>query len=138
MTPPMKSDHPPPLPDRVCFEIGGFFAACHRIVSAGGKVKYQSAKYGDPVLLHPSQSQWEQFWEAVDEAGVWTWSHEYWDHGICDGTQWKLKLTHHGKSVRCFGSNAFPGSAAADYSEDSNFGRFVVALRQLTGLREIE
>ena len=91
----------------------------------------------EPLRCKPSPEQWEQFWAAVNAAGVWNWARDYTNPDVLDGTQWLLKLTHDGGTVRCAGSNAFPGSEGPNFDRAIPFGRFLTALERLTGLSEI-
>ncbi|MCU0785358.1 MAG: hypothetical protein MUF81_15155, partial [Verrucomicrobia bacterium] len=82
--------------------------------------------------------QWEEFWRTLDAVGVWSWASHYDNPGICDGTQWSLKLSHAGRHLRSEGSNAFPGAPGPDYSRSCAFAQFLVALRKLTGFSELQ
>jgi hypothetical protein len=89
------------------------------------------------TLPFPSEEAWARFWEAVERVGVWRWNARYFNSDVLDGTQWSLKLKHQDKSLSCDGSNDYPGCNDDSYSETSEFGQFVQALRELTGQQDL-
>jgi hypothetical protein len=129
------------LPREFHFGIGGYLGPCHRITMVGDHLEYQQAdhayQYIAPVVMKPTMAEWEQFWHDVEAVKVWNWKPKYWNIGICDGTQWSLKLVYQGRSMHSEGSNAYPGSAGPGYSQASRFGRFLAALKTLTGITEL-
>ena len=46
-------------------------------------------------------------------------------------------MRHKGRSVRAYGSNAFPGAVGPDFPETCSFAKFLQALRQLSGVTTI-
>ncbi len=130
------------LPQEFQFTIGGFCGPCHEVALVAGHLRCRSAvgacRFGSGTIRRPSREQWEEFWCACDAIGVWNWSRSYDNPGICDGTQWSLKIKHAGHPMRCKGSNAFPGALGPGYSRACPFGRFLSALRKLTGLSELQ
>ena len=119
-------------------------ARCHEVDFVAGQLQCRSAEGAymfDPTKtrsVSPNREQWDDFWRALEAAGVWNWSRDYADPGVCDGTQWSLLLKHAGRSLRSEGSNAYPGGEGMDFSRSSSFGQFLSALGQLTGLSELD
>jgi hypothetical protein len=128
-------------PTHFQFQIGGYCGESHQIEFKRSKLLYRRApgayKWKPAVELSPSDDAWAHFWQAVEAAGVWRWNDRYENLDVLDGTQWSLKMRHHGNSLICGGSNAYPGSSAPDYLESCEFGQFIKAARELTGKREI-
>ena len=123
------------------FQIGGYCGESHQIELKRSKLLYRRAPrayaWKPAVELSPSDGAWALFWQAVEAAGVWRWNDLYENLDVLDGTQWSLKLEHHGNNLTSGGSNAYPGSNAPDYSETGEFGQFIKAVRELTGKHEI-
>ncbi len=135
-----RTKRPGHLPTKLHFEIGGFNGECHQFQFHDGQLQYRTAPgaymWTKETVLNPDLHHWEEFWRAVDAAGVWTWAKEYVEP-ICDGTQWSLTLRYKGRSVHSDGSNAFPGADGPDFPETCSFEIFLHALRQLSGVSAI-
>ena len=134
--------HPAHLPTTLRFEIGGFMGQSHDLWFKGGLLNYRTAagaySWGETIQISPGPEQWEAFWRTVDAADVWNWRAEYQDPGICDGTHWSLSLRYRGRTIRSQGSNAYPGAEGPEVPPQSSFEAWLEALRQLTGIREID
>jgi hypothetical protein len=128
------------LPDKLHFEIGGFFGESHAVEWRDGYLWYRWTE--NPGMLPtetkiaPPAQVWESFWRAVEAAGVWQWQKKYVSN-VCDGTQWSLQLQLGDRRVRCYGSNAYPGVADADYARSVQFSQWLRAVRALTGEQAI-
>jgi hypothetical protein len=124
------------LPDLLRFEITGFSREHHGIEWRDGWLWHRQAAtpLDRPIetKVAPEPRQWESFWKSVEAADVWHWRKEY-SSEVCDGTQWSLKLQRGEQRVRCEGSNAYPGSDDPDCARSVQFGRWLRALRALTG-----
>lgn len=136
-----KTKHPDHLPTKLHFDIGGFIGECHEVRFHKGQLQYRTAEaaymWTPETLVSPDRQQWEDFWCAVDAAGVWTWSKEYANPGVLDGTQWSLVMRHKGRSIRSEGDNAYPGADGPEFPETCSFAKFLQALCQLAGLSTI-
>lgn len=120
------------------FEMGGFNAQCECLELVGATLKYRRA---------PAAYMWEfeqsidldadaltRFWQTVEIIGVWNWRESYEDPAILDGVQWSLKMGQGSRRLVCAGSNLFPPNQTGNYSASSEFGRFLAAIRRLSGL----
>ena len=129
-------------PDKLHFEIGGFFGENHKIEWRDGYLWYRHEENPgvrpSEIQITPGSAQWERFWREVEAAGIWQWRPNY-DSEICDGTQWSLEIQYGDRRVSSHGSNAYPGSNAQgpDYSSSFSFKLWLKALRRLTGQRSI-
>ena len=128
------------LPDRFIFTLGGFFSKTHQFVWQHGQINYhfQSLPTNtEPAIITPDSQAWARFWPAVAAAGVWQWEADYLNQAVLDGTQWSLELAFQGRYLSCEGSNAYPGGHGTEYSNTSEFVRFLKALETLTGIPDI-
>ncbi|HMK53683.1 MAG TPA: hypothetical protein VK444_02790 [Methanobacteriaceae archaeon] len=74
-------------------------------------------------MINPIKSKWKNFWDEVEDLGLWDWEQEY--HLCClDGTGWKIKIEYNGKEVDSVGQNHYP----------ANFLNFFDALEELISL----
>ena len=129
------------LPATIHFSIGCFNGPCWdvELKSAALIVRSNRAGHieGDATTVTPTAEAWSQFWQAIEAADVWSWLPDYTDNTILDGTQWELELAHAGRSVKCEGSNAYPGHNAPGYEDSPQFLHFLTALRTITGMKGI-
>lgn len=136
----MPATHPI-LPDRFLFGIGGYGGPSYEVEFTAGVLHVRSGvghgAWREKTTVTPSPEAWSQFWQAVDAIGAWQWQPEYFDHDVLDGTQWELELAHAGSSVKCEGSNAYPGANGPSYGRNTAFARFLKAIRTLTGVKAI-
>jgi hypothetical protein len=124
-------------PTKLHFNVGGWCGECHEIEWRQRKLWYRRYMWQPSTELSPNPEAWERFWQAVEATGVWQWRNSYENSEVLDGTQWSLKLAHQGKRLTSGGSNAFPGCNQPEYAESCEFGRFIQAVRVLTGKNEI-
>jgi hypothetical protein len=137
---PASSDH---RPDTLYFRIGGFGGPCHEVEFKQGKLRYRTSGADWRLLTRkstrtPSTQDWEQFWAAAEQAGVWAWKPRYSTPNAFDGTQWSLTLQHAGKKVASAGNNGYPGGTGPEYPPTSSFAHFLRALQHLTGSEEVQ
>jgi hypothetical protein len=126
---------------RLRFEYGGFFAKGITLRLGRGRLVYTKTlgtfPAQAPQAIKPTEEQWHQFWLEADHIGVWDWLPEYINHDIDDGVEWSLELSHSGRKIKCYGSNAYPGYRGVDYPDDCPFADFLRALARLTGQPDI-
>ena len=107
------------------FEIGGFHQGHERLVLESNKISV-IGDYQETLVTHnPSDEDWKEFSQSLEQLKVWDWKQRY-DSHILDGTQWSLLV----RTVRylmaqspfaisddkpvpyseinCWGSNSFP------------------------------
>ena len=70
--------------------------------------------------LIPTQKQWINFWDALEEIGLWNWNEKY---ELCclDGIKWSIQISLKDCEVESEGSNDFPDS----------FNEFIKAVEDL-------
>jgi hypothetical protein len=85
-------------------------------------VKTDLAGRKEVEQLEPSSQAWEQFWKALDTAGIWKWKAEYpAAFLIYDGEGWSLEVRHAGRSLKSWGY----------MNQPPEFGAFRIAVDQL-------
>lgn len=74
-------------------------------------------------LIYPTKDQWANFWQEMEELGLWDWNPSY---QLCclDGTQWKVKIVLNDLELESSGENHYPDT----------FLEFWEALEELLGL----
>lgn len=57
--------------------------------------------------ITPTEAGWNQFWQELDELGVWDWNPQY---NLCclDGTRWKVKIIYNDLVIDSSGENDYP------------------------------
>ena len=107
------------------FEIGGFHQGHERLVLGSNKISV-IGDYQEILVTHnPSDEDWKEFSQSLEQLKVWDWKQRY-DSHILDGTQWSLLVrttrylmaqspfgtlddkTVPYSEINCWGSNAFP------------------------------
>ena len=108
------------------FEIGGFHQGHEDLILASNKISVIQSEYQETLVTHnPSDEDWKEFSQSLEQLKVWDWKQRY-DSHILDGTQWSLLVrttrylmtqspfaTSDDKPVpyseiNCWGSNSFP------------------------------
>ena len=117
------------------FCIGGFPGDYVRIIWLDEKLYHlcdtkppEEELIPDHVLnvITPSIKEWEEFWLTVDLLKVWSWEKKYVNSGICDGTEWELRIKRKGRRRRkIVGMNAYP-------QPEGTFESFLDAITKLS------
>ena len=124
-------------PDRLIINLGGFDGPSYELVLSNGVLWYKSGDYifqlesrkAEPI--QPSDEQWKNFRESLDQLDVWNWKTNYVDLKVLDGTQWGLTIAYSNRTMTIEGSNGYPGSKDAQPSD--LFNNFLSAVEQLIG-----
>jgi hypothetical protein len=120
------------------FSIGGYFGTNYSIEIAHDQLDYQA---GDspcfvrqkPYVVNLEKSALSLFKSELERLEVLSWEKEYFNPGVCDGTQWDLEYNIDGKRGKKFGSNAYPGQSEWESSFSPTFIDFLRALNSLIG-----
>lgn len=95
----------------------------------------------DAKQILPTVEQWIDFKMVLNSINAWAWDSDYFTPGVCDGTQWALKINYGNKRIKTYGDNAYPGTKDDDMifnlSRTPEFTAFVDALGLLLGGVEI-
>jgi hypothetical protein len=103
----VKRDQPTAIPTRLIITIGGFHGPHYDVRLECGRLQYRTDD--SHQMVTPSAENWATFWAAMDRIGVWSWDARYDDVEVLDGIQWSIEISDSSRSVRCLGSNAYPG-----------------------------
>jgi hypothetical protein len=88
----------------------------------------------DTVSGKPTQAQWAEFRDTLNNLGVWRWEQEYFNDGVLDGMGWSLSIKYATQHLESHGSNSFPtrdGSPSKGAQETAQFIAFRKAISQL-------
>ncbi len=134
-------------PLKLEFSIGGFFHGSLYVKLINGQLMYYRSHA--PLPWHqinakeilPTVQQWIDFKTVLNSINAWEWVPDYFTPGVCDGTQWELKINYGNKRIKSSGCNAYPGTKDDDMifnlSRTPEFTAFVDALGLLLGGVEI-
>jgi hypothetical protein len=84
----------------------------------------------------PSEQEWRAFRDALEHLNVGQWQHHYPNHGVLDGTQWRIEIVYSDRTFAITGDNNFPEAGGKPNSAPhwtTTFRQFVGALRTLLG-----
>lgn len=113
-------------PSSLRARVGGFGAPTFVVeCKDGNMLVYTAGSAGEMYDFTPSAAAWETFKAKLDQIGVWEWQGDYHDRGILDGAQWEFEVKYPDRSIRCYGSNAYP----------PGFKRLLEAISALAGRR---
>ena len=120
--------------EKLEFEIGGFHQGHERIMLKDNQIFYINDRFIgnlEPIKI-VTDNEVGEFLKTCDEIKLWSWKKEYFDQGVMDGTQWKLKIKKSGKlrGRNISGSNSYPQPI-------DNFNKFIIAINKLAN-SEIE
>jgi hypothetical protein len=124
-------------PEVISLRVGGAFGPSYEVTYDRRELRYYAAKnmFGlrdaKPVVIRPTDAQWDAFFSELDRLDVWGWKRRYEDPQIADGTSWRAVIVYSTQQPRALvssGSNAYP----------ANFGAFRQAVRKLIGDRKFE
>jgi hypothetical protein len=89
---------------------------------------------GLPVT--PTEKQWRAFRRALDDLPVWKWQSDYPNHGVMDGTQWRLEIAYADRTLKAKGDNNYPDAQGKPTSTPrwtASFQAFVTAVKKVLG-----
>jgi hypothetical protein len=130
------------VPDELEFSMSGYEAPSAFVVLRGDTVVLRRGHWAptspgqiDSVKTVPSAQAWADFWTTVDEIGVNFWRRRYLAENIADGLGWSLHLSADGRTVKSYGSNAYPDSRGAEHEGEwtPEFRAFMAAIEKLAG-----
>jgi len=130
------------LPTAFYIKIGGFHGPSYSVELRDGKLHYTADEPARQKKIEkavtPTEEQWRQFWQKMDQVRLWQWSREYVNREVLDGTQWNVRIKYDGKSLVASGSNAYPLETDVAQSNNSPeaslpFNQFLQAVSKLIG-----
>ena len=89
----------------------------YRVYWNGEKLVWQRTSAAGDVLeeaeLEPSEKTWRDFWNALDELGVWGWEAYYEpEYPTCGGSQWSAWIERGDRQLKAAGRDAWPPNFA--------------------------
>jgi len=120
--------------------IGGFFGASYWVELKDGSIYYtvkraDSTKKDDPVIIKPTDAQWQEFGKTLDGLGAWKWQPSYRSDAF-DGTQWTLDIVIGDRKIQAKGSNSYPeadGKPGKGTQQTATFNSYLAAVQKLLG-----
>ena len=134
-----------PRPDDFYASIGGYMGSSYCVELNEGLLVYTRSSRGyeteEVVEIEPTDAQWAQFVEVLDDVDFWNWEERYHNPDICDGTGWTVRIEIDGRGHESAGVNEFPGPSfeermRGDAPEDRPFEEFTTAVQELIGGRK--
>ena len=86
-------------------------------------------------VITPTEAQWRDFRQTLDDLNVWKWHGEYDDPGVLDGMGWSLDIAYADHDVKSSGANAYPaanGEPNSQWTPTYPFRHYLAALKRLT------
>ena len=122
------------LPHEFDCRMGGFMGRSYAVRITGAALTYESFKSGyetdEKARIEPPQCNWEHFWATLDQLDAWSWSGQYSNPNVLDGTSWSIALEWNGRRMRASGENAYPPDGR---DESPQFRGFCEAVQRLLG-----
>ena len=124
-------------PNVISVMIGGAFGQSYEITYDERELRYYAArnffelKTARPVVIHPSDREWQAFFGELERLKAWKWQRHYLNPTVADGTYWRAVVTYSTREARdvvSTGSNAYP----------PGFKPFLAAIRKLIGGKKFE
>lgn len=101
-------------PSRMVIRVGGFGRSV-TVTYDGQVVRCRQPADGGSTRrrmtgVSPSEAEWGRFLRDLDALGMWNWQKWYpFPGGVCDGTEWEVRIGWGGLRFRSTGDNNFPG-----------------------------
>ncbi|MDH5730944.1 MAG: hypothetical protein OEZ58_18300 [Gammaproteobacteria bacterium] len=108
------------LPKKLVFAIGSYACRRETLQWDGEKLIYQASEHGDSSeqkIIVPGGSEWQNFWIAVRNIGVWHWRGKYDEIYVCDGVEWEIELAVGDEKIKSEGCGSYPPNGADVASE---------------------
>lgn len=116
--------------------VGGYDRASYAVRLTPAGLEYRTwASASAPqrtLLVGPSPEAWSQFWNDVDDLGVWEWAERYEDRSVAAGTDWGVDLQNGKRRVSSVGSNVYPPEGTGP-EPTFEWHRFCQAVHRLLG-----
>src|SRR5216684_2807734 len=92
--------NPAPRPQVMSIVIGGVFGPSYEITYDRREIRYYAAEEmsklttSKPVVVKPTEGQWQTFLDELKRLNVWTWKRQYEDPKVEDGTYWRAVVSY--------------------------------------------
>ena len=99
-------------PTQLHIAIGGYFGPSYSLKWVRDELIYSASKEGYDgritETITPTAKQWQEFIQALDTIGVWSWRESYDDPYVLDGTHWSVEIALWDREIKSSGSNSYP------------------------------
>lgn len=141
----MSAAEPSAVPKRFNAYIGGFMGASYKLELHDGVLTYTAfgGGHSNPKqkTIKPTEAQWREFRQTLDELKVWQWRDKYPNNGTMDGTQWSLDIAFADRALKTRGDNNYPDATGKPNGEPETtkaFTRYLAAVQKLIGGKAFE
>lgn len=123
-------------PEKFSTYVGGFLGPKYTVEFRDGFIYYSAETSGKikSAKIKPSSKNWKIFRRTLDEIGIWHWQNNYGNDEVSDGTQWRVEIRYHDRSITAKGSNNYPkegGTPNNDSHSTKTFDNYCKAIRDL-------
>ncbi len=129
-------------PTQLHIAIGGYFGPSYSLKWVRDELIYSASKEGYDgritETITPTAKQWQEFIQALDTIGVWSWRESYDDPYVLDGTHWSVEIALWDREIKSSGSNSYPATQgeAGSNGQGDEFDLFLKAVQKLIGGRK--
>jgi hypothetical protein len=131
---------PAVVPVHFAARIGGFLGSSYSVELKGGSLIYTASGRGQTNIRHttitPTETDWREFRQTLDELKVWQWQNDYPRGGVVDGTQWLFEIAYSDRRLKSQGDNNYPDAAGKPTGKPEFtpvFNRYLAAIKRLIG-----
>ena len=135
-----RASEPSAVPTHFVARIGGFLGSTYSVELKDGILSYTASGRGQTSVRHaivaPTQAEWRDFRQTLNELKVWQWQNDYPRGGVVDGTQWLLEITYSDRAMKSRGDNNYPDAAGKPTGKPEFtpvFNRYLAAIEKLIG-----
>lgn len=116
-------------------KIGGMLGS-YSVQLKDGVLVYSAESHSretDSAKTIPSDAQWREFFNTLDELKAWQWSPRYINKDIMDGGYWELEIQLQGRSLKISGLNSYPQADGKPGEYSEAFRKYLKAVEKLLG-----
>jgi hypothetical protein len=131
---------PSAVPTHFVARIGGFLGSTYSVELKDRTLTYTISSKGQtnvrPATITPTQADWREFRQTLDELKVWQWQNDYPRGGVVDGTQWLLEISYGDRTLKSRGDNNYPDASGKPTGKPEftpAFSRYLGAIKKLIG-----
>jgi len=133
-------EEPSPTPKTFSAHICGFMGESYQIELHGKAISYTTFGPGHShtrqTTITPTEAQWHEFRQSLDELNIWQWRKDYPNQGTMDGTQWSLEIDYADHALTTKGDNSYPeagGKPNGRPEPAKAFRQYLAAVQKLIG-----
>jgi hypothetical protein len=131
---------PSAVPTHFVARVGGFLGSTYSVELKDGTLTYTVSGRGQTNVRHatitPTETDWREFRQTLDELKVWHWQSDYPRGGVVDGTQWLFEIVYSDRALKSRGDNNYPDASGTPTGKPEFtpvFNRYLGAIKKLVG-----